>query len=282
MRRLLGRLIALAPTDTWFFLSLSTFGAILTLVYWYWTYDWAGTVLLFGFSVATGVNAGRLLLGHPPRRSSAETRSEEQSRRRAVEHEPAVEHEHAGEQPAAEAPAVGQAAAPVRAGSLPVATRPVRSIEDADSPGEPRTSPVADPDRPFLDETGRVPAPSIAPVALALAAALIVTSLVLGPWLLVIAVLPLGWGASSWLRDAGAEFRAQEGEELPGAAPGPGLPDAPSGTGGEAPAGAGHPSSGPATGPAAFTGPASFAGPATPGPDTMSWSDLSGGPWTRA
>jgi hypothetical protein len=218
MRRPLGRLVALAPADTWFFLSVSAFAAVLTVIYWFWTYEWAGTILLFGFAVATGINGLRLLLVHPPRRTPEERVAEREARDEAAERERAGRTSGAAQLAGARSPA-SPAAVPAAYPGAGTASphhpgRTGEQVVDADraeaaielAPATPDT------DRPFLDETGRLPEPTVAPVAVALAVAFIATSIVLGPWLLVAAVLPLAWGAIGWIRDAGAEYRATDAE----------------------------------------------------------------------
>jgi hypothetical protein len=213
VRSRVRRILASAPTDTWFFLGISAFAAVLLIAYWFWTYDWAGTILLFGFTVASGVNGLRLLLARPPRRGL-----------------PSPPRQPAGAG-LLEVPPVERGPAPSPSAS-----------EGASAAGGEPAPESPDADRPFLDERGRVPAPSIAPLALALAAALVTTSIVFGPWLLVIAILPLTWGAVAWLRDAGAEYRAQEGEDLPATAGGPRIDSAAPGADVATPAGPGRPS----------------------------------------
>lgn len=68
-------------------------------------------------------------------------------------------------------------------------------------------------DRPFLDESGRLPAPTVAPLALGLGISLALTSVVFGPWLLIAGVIPLAWGAWSWLRGARDELDAVDADE---------------------------------------------------------------------
>ena len=65
-------------------------------------------------------------------------------------------------------------------------------------------------DRPFLDEAGRLPDETLAPLALGLGVALAMTAIVFGPWLLVAGSLPIAWGAWAWLRSARAELDAME------------------------------------------------------------------------
>lgn len=68
--------------------------------------------------------------------------------------------------------------------------------------------PPADMESGTLDETGRLPRPSLGPVSLALGLALVALSLVFGIWMAVAAIVPLLAGARLWLRDAMAEYRA--------------------------------------------------------------------------
>lgn len=68
-------------------------------------------------------------------------------------------------------------------------------------------------DRPFLDESGRLPAPTLAPLALGLGISLALTAVVFGPWLVVAAAIPLAWGGWAWFAGARDEFDAVEGEE---------------------------------------------------------------------
>ncbi|MFL5680743.1 MAG: hypothetical protein ACJ77B_09095 [Chloroflexota bacterium] len=50
------------PQEARFFALLSAFGLIVAVVYWFVSYETAGTVLLVGFGLATGVMALRLIL----------------------------------------------------------------------------------------------------------------------------------------------------------------------------------------------------------------------------
>ena len=133
IRRLL---LAGRPAETRFFLFLGGFGLVLAAIYWFLTYELAGTVLLGGFGLGALVLGLRLL---------AERR---------------------------------------------VST-------DAD-PG-----PV-----PFGDERGRLPQETLAPLSLGLGVALSLTAVVFGPWLVVAGVVPLAWGAWTWLRGARDELDA--------------------------------------------------------------------------
>jgi hypothetical protein len=60
LRRLLG---LDEPQETRVFLLMSAFGLVVGVVYWFLSYEVAGTILLIGFGVATGVIAARLAIG---------------------------------------------------------------------------------------------------------------------------------------------------------------------------------------------------------------------------
>ena len=51
----------------------------------------------------------------------------------------------------------------------------------------------------------------MAPLALALGVALSLTAVVFGPWLVIAGIVPLGWGAWTWLRGARHELDATVG-----------------------------------------------------------------------
>jgi hypothetical protein len=131
-------------TEVRFFLLLSAFGIGIGIVYWFVAYETAGTVLLVGFGLATGLIGLRLLLVGAPR---------------------------------------------LRAG---------------------------DPDRPFLDESGRLPDETLAPFAVGLGVAAVATGLIFGLAPVVLGALPLAWGASRWLSAARAELDAQVLDEARG------------------------------------------------------------------
>jgi hypothetical protein len=80
-------------------------------------------------------------------------------------------------------------------------------VPDRDTPGGPAT--------PFRDESGRLPGDTLAPLALGLGIALAITAVVFGPWLLVAGVVPLAWGAWTWLAGARDELTATVAEEAP-------------------------------------------------------------------
>ena len=70
--------------------------------------------------------------------------------------------------------------------------------------------PTGDPggDVPFGDERGRLPQETLAPLALGLGVALSLTAVVFGPWLVIAGIVPLAWGAWTWLRGARDELDA--------------------------------------------------------------------------
>ena len=139
----LRKLWAEQAAEVRFFLLLSAFGIGIGIVYWFVAYETAGTILLIGFGLATGLIGLRLLLVGAPR---------------------------------------------VRAG---------------------------DPERPFLDESGRLPDETLAPFAVGLGVAVAATGLIFGIAPVVLGLLPLAWGASRWLSAARAELDAQVIEEAP-------------------------------------------------------------------
>ncbi len=59
------------PEEVWFFLRISAYAIFIGLVYWFLTYESAGTVLLLGFGIAAGF--GTLILGAGARGRSART-----------------------------------------------------------------------------------------------------------------------------------------------------------------------------------------------------------------
>ena len=151
MRRLLALIGVRSPTEARVFQGIALLAFIVAAIYWFVSYEAAGTLLLFGFAVASGI-IGLLL---------------------------------------------------ANAGS--------------DWRGAAGSRPTRDPERPLLDERGRIPSPTLAPFAVGIGAALALLSLVFGPAPLLVGVLPLAWGAADWLLRASAELDAQEprAETLP-------------------------------------------------------------------
>ena len=68
-------------------------------------------------------------------------------------------------------------------------------------------------DRPFHDESGRIPDATLAPFAFGLGVALIALGPVFGLAPVAVGVVPLLWGASGWLGDARAELDETELED---------------------------------------------------------------------
>jgi hypothetical protein len=151
------------PQEARVFLLLAAFGIIVGAIYWFVSYESAGTVLLLGFGAATGV-IGLRLVADPASRVVRE-----------------------------------------RARAVDVATIPA---------GEGTGGGTGGVDRPFLDETGRLPDETIAPFAVGVGVAIAATGLIFGPAPVIVGLLPLAWGAWAWLSGARAELDAQERDDL--------------------------------------------------------------------
>lgn len=159
--RLLRALVGIdAPPEARFFLSVGAFAAVVDVVYWFVTYEDAGTFLLGGFALAALLMGTRLA-------ASAESRREK---------------------------------------------RPLPPFAGGFAPGDGGTA-ADDPQRPFLDESGRLPTPTFAPFALGMGVAVAATALVFGPAPLVVGAIPLAWGAWTWLRGASDELSATERDD---------------------------------------------------------------------
>jgi hypothetical protein len=154
------------PQEARFFLFLSAFGLVVGAIYWFVSYETAGTVLLLAFGFATGVFGLRL----------ATSRAARDVRDRS-------------------------ARKPAGSGDAAVPT--------VDSTGG-GTGGV---DRPFLDESGRLPDETIAPFAVGLGLAVGATGVIFGPAPVIVGVLPFAWGAWTWLSSAGSELEATERED---------------------------------------------------------------------
>ena len=150
------------PQEVRFFLFLAAFGAVITAIYWFVSYEAAGTFLLGGYTVATGVLGARLAADPAARRVRR------------------------------------------RAGSVPARRRAAEVAEPRDAPGG-GTGGI---DRPFLDERGRLPDETVAPLAVGLGVAVAATGAIFGPAPIVVGILPLAWGAWAWFRGASEEFEA--------------------------------------------------------------------------
>lgn len=68
-------------------------------------------------------------------------------------------------------------------------------------------------DRPFHDESGRIPDESLAPFAFGLGVALIALGPVFGLAPVAVGIVALSWGASGWLGDARSELDQTELED---------------------------------------------------------------------
>lgn len=177
------------PQETRFFVFIGLFGIVLGALYWVLSDELAGTTLLAGFGLASLLVGLRLLVARPERVVAG------LAARASAGHRVAGD----GDQ----RPAGGRAGDP---GEPP-----------ADLPGG-GTGGV---DTPFGDESGRLPDETLAPLATGLGVALGITAVVFGPWLLIAGLVPLAWGAWTWLTGAGDELEAtvEAEQEAPGARP---------------------------------------------------------------
>jgi hypothetical protein len=153
------RHILQASQETKVFLLMAAFGLIVAALYWFVSHEAAGTVLLAGFGLATGVIAVRLSASDPT------------SRRPALD------------------------------GGLAL-----------DAPGT-TVGGTSGVDRPFADESGRLPGETVAPFAVGVGVALAATGTIFGLAPIIVGALPLAWGAWSWLTSAGDELIATEDDE---------------------------------------------------------------------
>ena len=151
--------------ETRVFVFMAIFGFIVAAIYWFVSYESAGTVLLGGFGLATAVIAARLAADPESRRLRRIAR--------------------------------GRSQVEPRDAALPGGT-------DVTGGG---TGGV---DRPFSDESGRLPNTTIAPFAVGLGVAVAATGLVFGLAPVVVGALPLAWGAWAWLSASRAELTATE------------------------------------------------------------------------
>lgn len=156
-------LFADEPQETRVFLLVAAFGLFIGVVYWFLSYEVAGTVLLLAFGAANAIVAARLF--------------------------------------------VDPSSARVRVAARAEAADPVPAGEDEPSGG---TGGI---DTPFLDEAGRLPSESLAPFALGLGAATAATGTIFGPAPVLVGLIPLAWGAWTWLVGARDELDAVAGEE---------------------------------------------------------------------
>ena len=148
------------PQETRFFLLIAGWAGALGIIYWFVSYEVAGTALLAGLALASGLISVWLI-----RALRAATRR-----------------------------------------GLAAAGTPDLTAERKDAPGR-GTGGV---DRPFLDESGRLPDPTLAPFAVGLGVALIVLGPVFGVAPVAVGAVSLVWGAWTWLRAARDELDAEE------------------------------------------------------------------------
>ena len=150
------------PQETRFFLVIAGWAGALGIIYWFVSYEVAGTALLAGLALASGLIAVWLI----------------RARRLAARR-------------------------PAASGT------PDLTADRKDASGD-GTGSV---DRPFLDESGRLPDPTLAPFAVALGIALVVLGPVFGAAPVAVGLLSFLWGASLWLRAARDELDAEDGED---------------------------------------------------------------------
>lgn len=138
------------PEEVRFFGRIAVYGLSVGIVYWFVSYETAGTVLLVGFGLCALFAS--LILGHGARGS-------------------------------------------------------VRTGEVAGRAGGP------DPERPFADESGRLPAPGLAPLGMGFGLAMAALGIAFGPWLILAGLVLVGWSGLGWLQAAMAEHAATAAEQ---------------------------------------------------------------------
>lgn len=150
------------PQETRFFLIVAGWAGALGIIYWFVSYEVAGTALLAGLALASGVISVSLIRA-----------------RRLAEGRPA-------------------------AAGTPDLTADRKDASGGGAGGV---------DRPFLDESGRLPDPTLAPFAVGLGIALAILGPVFGLAPVAVGVLSFLWGASLWLRAARDELDAEDGQD---------------------------------------------------------------------
>jgi hypothetical protein len=82
-------------------------------------------------------------------------------------------------------------------------------------PGSPESDETLDrrPDGPFGDESGRLPAPTLAPLFVGLGLGIAAMSLAFGVWFLLLGLVVILPGGVAWLAAAGRELRAMSAED---------------------------------------------------------------------
>lgn len=148
------------PQETRFFLLIAGWAGALGVIYWFVSYEVAGTALLAGLALASGIISAWLI----------------RARRLAARRRP-----------------------------MPSVTADLTADRTDASGGG--TGGV---DRPFLDESGRLPDPTLAPFAVGLGIALVVLGPVFGVAPVAVGAVSLLWGAFLWLRAARDELDAEE------------------------------------------------------------------------
>ena len=186
MRGLVRRLILDQAQETRVFLGMAAFGFAVGVIYWFVSYEPAGTILLIGFGLATAVIFARLAADP----ATARIRRVQRERRRGT-------------------PGVVDDARRPAAGGGDFAGDADVGRGDADVAG----GGTASIDRPFLDEDGRFPDDSIAPFAVGLGVAVAATGLIFGPAPVIVGILPVLWGAWNWLLAAGDELAATRDDD---------------------------------------------------------------------
>jgi hypothetical protein len=124
------------PEEIAFFARSAAYALVVAVIYWFLTYETAGTVLLGGFGLASAVLVG-LLLWKRPRRPAAATAA----------------------------------------------------------------------DGPYGDESGAVPAPTLAPLQVGFGLAVLVLTVPFGPAMAIASIVPLVLGGLGWLRAVETEPR---------------------------------------------------------------------------
>jgi hypothetical protein len=150
-------------------LAIAALGFALGAAYWFVAYEVAGTILLLGFGLATGIVGVVLGLDRRARQVAARARA------------------GAAREDGVDARPMGEDVAGGGTGQV---------------------------DRPFADETGRLPSETLAPFAAGLGIATAFTAVIFGPALLVAGALPLGWGVRAWLTGASEEYRATAADDM--------------------------------------------------------------------
>lgn len=148
---ILRTLLVSGPEEVRFFARIAVYALGVGIVYWFLSYETAGTVLLIGFGLCALFAS--LVLGHGAREVSS------------------------GRQVGMVAPA------------------------------------TLDPERPFIDETGRLPAPGLAPLGMGFGVAVAALGIAFGPWLVLAGLVLVAWAGWGWLRSAMAEHAAVVAED---------------------------------------------------------------------